>query len=72
MRALFLLPLLILATACQKEVPPPGSTYGTVSAAPAAIPDFQAVSHLGEPRSKADLLGHPTVVWFFPAAGTPG
>ena len=30
------------------------------------------VSHTGETRSLEDLKGHPTVVWFFPMAGTPG
>lgn len=36
------------------------------------VPDFAALSHDGTPRSRDDLLGHPTVVWFFPVAGTPG
>ena len=37
-----------------------------------AVPDFTVVNHDGTPRSRDDLLWHPTVLWFFPAAGTPG
>lgn len=36
------------------------------------LPPFKALSHDGTPRSKKDLMGHPTVIWFFPVAGTPG
>lgn len=36
------------------------------------LPSFKALSHDGTPRSKKDLMGHPTVLWFFPVAGTPG
>ena len=36
------------------------------------IPPFKALSHDGAARSKEDLKGHPTVVWFFPVSGTPG
>ena len=31
-----------------------------------------ARNQLGESRSEADLVGHPTVLWFYPAAGTYG
>lgn len=50
----------------------PGSLRGEQLAPPIVVPEFAAVSHDGAPRSRADLLGHPTVMWFFPAAGTPG
>ena len=50
----------------------PDGPHGEVPAAGIVAPAFAAVSHTGAPRSRADLLGHPTVVWFFPAAGTPG
>lgn len=42
--------------------------------APAVVsaPEFAVVNHRGEPRTRDDLLGHPTVMWFFPVAGTPG
>lgn len=45
---------------------------GVPPAAPQAAPQFQAVAHTGAPRSRADLIGHPTVLWFFPIVGTPG
>jgi hypothetical protein len=45
---------------------------GTAPATPVVIPDFAAVNQDGAPRGKPDLLGHPSVVWYFPAAGTPG
>ena len=50
----------------------PAALLGTPPASPVAAPEFAAVAHDGSARSKADLIGHPTVVWFFPAAGTPG
>ena len=31
-----------------------------------------AVNHLGETRTKADLVGSPTVLWFFPIPDSPG
>jgi len=36
------------------------------------IPAFRATSNDGSPRDQADLLGKPTVMWFFPAANTSG
>jgi len=34
---------------------------------------FAGVVNLdGTPRTRDALMGHPTVVWFFPFAGTPG
>ena len=36
------------------------------------VPSFKALSHDGTTRSEKDLVGHPTVLWFFPVAGTPG
>lgn len=32
----------------------------------------QVVNSDGSARSQADLLGHPTVIWFYPDAGTYG
>ena len=37
-----------------------------------SLPDFAASNLDGKARSKADLQGQPTGMWFFPAAGTPG
>jgi len=36
------------------------------------IPAFSVIHSDGTPRSRDDLLGHPTVIWFFTVAGTPG
>jgi len=49
-----------------------GEYNGTLPPIEIAAPDFAAVNRDGSARSKADLLGHPTVLWFFPFAGTPG
>ena len=35
-------------------------------------PDFFATNRDGGARSRADLLGHPTVIWFYPAAASAG
>ena len=45
---------------------------GTAPTAMLVVPEFVAENFDGSPRSRADLVGHPTIVWFFPAAGTPG
>jgi hypothetical protein len=37
------------------------------------LPSFASVlDSSGEARTPADLEGHPTVIWFYPAAGTFG
>lgn len=36
------------------------------------LPAFEAQSHDGAPRGRDDLLGAPAVLWFYPAASTPG
>ncbi len=48
------------------------SLIGQCQSTQMTLPEFKALSHDGAPRSKADLLGHPTVLWFFPVADTPG
>lgn len=35
-------------------------------------PEFVATNRDGAARSKPDLVGHPTVLWFYPAATTAG
>jgi len=46
--------------------------HGTIPPEELASPEF-VVTNLDEgSRTEADLLGQPTVMWFFPAAGTPG
>ena len=39
---------------------------------PIAAPEFTATNRDGGARDREDLLGHPTVMWFYPAAGTYG
>lgn len=48
-------------------------TYnGVPPDAPVALPDFSARNLDGSARGPADLRGHATVLWFYPAAGTYG
>ncbi len=35
-------------------------------------PEFTATNRDESARSRPDLLGHPTAIWFYPAAGTSG
>ncbi|HIA39043.1 MAG TPA: redoxin domain-containing protein [Planctomycetes bacterium] len=37
-----------------------------------AFPEFELSSHTGIHVTKSDLLGQPSVVWFYPKAATPG
>jgi hypothetical protein len=46
--------------------------YGTAPDKAVPAPKFTVYNHESEERTRADLLGHPTVIWFFPAAGTSG
>ena len=46
--------------------------YGSAPKKAFPAPEFVVLSHTNETRTREDLLGHPTVVWFFPFAGTPG
>lgn len=47
--------------------------YGTAPATDVPLPAFAGVFGMdGASRTPADLLGHPTVLWFYPAAGTGG
>ena len=48
------------------------SLNGTQPAAAKALPDFQALNFDASERTQAALLGQPTILWFFPFAGTPG
>lgn len=45
---------------------------GTAPASDVPPPDFTATNMDGAARTQADLLGHPTVMWFYPAAATAG
>ena len=46
--------------------------YGSRPDTAIPLSDFHAVALDGSPRDSSSLLGHPTVVWFYPAAGTYG
>lgn len=48
------------------------SLHGTVPDEAVALPAFVATAHTGETRGPADVLGHPTVLWFYPRASTAG
>jgi peroxiredoxin len=45
---------------------------GTVPPGDVAAPEFTATAHTGDARTRADLLGRRTVMWFYPAAFTGG
>ena len=54
-------------------VPATAELTGTVPGSPLPPPTFASVRNLdGAARTPADLVGHPTVMWFYPAAGTGG
>jgi len=48
------------------------SLHGERPTTPITTPDFQALDQHGQPRTKEALLGHLTVMWFYPAAATAG
>ena len=50
----------------------PEGLHGEVPGAALPAPEFVATSHDGTARGLEDLMGKPTVMWFFPFAGTPG
>jgi hypothetical protein len=50
----------------------PEGLYGTLPGAALPAPEFAAINHDGSARGPEDLMGKPTVMWFFPFAGTPG
>lgn len=65
-------------TSPPEDTAPPFDTglYGQLNGAePAALldaPEFEATAHNGELRGRDHLLGHPTVLWFYPLASTSG
>jgi hypothetical protein len=50
----------------------PDELNGSVPDEALAAPEFVATNRDGGARSREDLLGHPTVMWFYPAAATAG
>ncbi len=59
-------------TAGDTTVPEEATLYGQAPAEALLAPDFAATNYDGTARSKVNLQGQPTVMWFFPAAGTYG
>jgi hypothetical protein len=51
--------------------PPAEELHGSAPSQALAVPSFDATNSDGSARGTPDLLGHPTVLWFFPYAGTP-
>ena len=48
------------------------SFNGTVPGEPISAPEFAATNRDGSSRDRSDLIGHPTVLWFYPGAFTSG
>jgi peroxiredoxin len=48
------------------------SIHGTIPTETIPLPEFIAHNHDGAERTAADLVGHPTVIWFYPVANTAG
>ena len=46
--------------------------FGTIPTSQLVAPDFSAQNYDEGLRDKNNLIGQPTVLWFFPAAGTYG
>ena len=45
---------------------------GTIPSEAREAPNFTATNYDGSERTKADLMGKATVMWFYPLAKTPG
>ena len=45
---------------------------GTLVTETIPAPDFTVLNQEGSERTRDDLTGKPTVIWFYPAANTPG
>lgn len=45
---------------------------GTLPAESIPAPEFEVQNMDESPRTREDLMGHPSVIWFYPAAGTSG
>ena len=54
------------------EVEIPNDTYGTLPTTDIGVPTFSATNSDGSSRNQDNLIGQPTVMWFFPLAATPG
>ncbi len=59
-------------TVADTTVEVPDGTYGQLPSESLPAPEFAATNSDGTSRGISDLTDGPTVVWFFPAAGTYG
>lgn len=50
----------------------PSQLNGTAPAKALPLPEFAATNRDGAARDREDLLGSPTVMWFYPKASTAG
>lgn len=50
----------------------PSGLIGVAPDEPVPAPEFVATNYDNTLRDRDALLGHPTVMWFYPAAGTSG
>lgn len=50
----------------------PADLNGTYVEEGTEAPEFDATNRDDTPRDRDNLLGHPTVIWFYPAAATGG
>lgn len=62
--------MLLLLSACVG--PGPDDLYGTRPLVAKSAPEFSVTSDDGTPRTRDDLLGLATAMWFYPAAATGG
>ena len=61
-----------LGTGDTGPVDVPDDTHGAVPSVALEAPEFAATNRDGGARDREDLLGHPTIMWFYPAAGSYG
>ena len=59
-------------TSVAEPVELPDELTGKPPANDTPPPVFTALNYDGSTRNQDNLVGHPTVLWFFPFAGTPG
>ena len=50
----------------------PPMLHGTPPLSPMTAPEFTVLNRDGTERTRESLLGHRTVMWFYPAAYTSG
>ncbi|MFH1463154.1 MAG: hypothetical protein ABIO70_02095 [Pseudomonadota bacterium] len=67
---LSLIPALALAGAHEADASP--GLHGKRLRQPVPPPEFAVQNQAGDPRTAADLVGKPHVIWFYLMSGTPG